>query len=182
MKIGVISDTHGRLHPRAIELLKDTDHILHAGDIGGEWILDELRRLAPVTAVAGNNDNWKCGSAGIEAEVTLEGLNFYLTHVLTNREIANSRIREIDVLVFGHSHLPHNEKLDGLWLFNPASAGPRRFDYPASIGFFEKRGAWRAWHEPLDERSKSALMQRMNQIDVRKLKTRNVSSSGRSAD
>jgi putative phosphoesterase len=163
VKIGVISDTHGRLHPRAVELLSRADHILHAGDIGGEWILDELRKLAPLTAVAGNNDNWKCGEAGLTARVELGGLRFHLTHILPRS------LPDADVLVFGHSHLPHNAKLGGVWLFNPASAGPRRFDYPVAIGFFEKRsGSWRAWHEPLDERSRSALDRRMNHLDLRR--------------
>ena len=48
-----------------------------------------------------------------------------------------------DVVLFGHSHLPHDERVGGVWYFNPASAGPRRFDYPVSVGIFEKvRSGW----------------------------------------
>jgi predicted phosphodiesterase len=62
------------------------------------------------------------------------------------------------VVVFGHSHLPHDERLSGTWFFNPASAGPRRFDYPCAVGFFEKKaGKWRSWHVGLDARSEAVL-------------------------
>ncbi len=70
-----------------------------------------------------------------------------------------------DLVVFGHSHLPHDERVDGVWFLNPASAGPRRFDYPASVAIVEqKRGKWTGWHVPLDARSKSALELHMNQM------------------
>ena len=70
------------------------------------------------------------------------------------------------MVVFGHSHLPHNEVLDGIRYFNPASSGPRRFDYPVSVGLFEKQGSeWSAVHVALDERSVDALKKRMNQMN-----------------
>ena len=120
MRIGVISDTHGLLRPEVFEAFRGVDHILHSGDIGGEDVLDELRR-----------------------------------------EPAN-------VVIFGHSHLPHDERVGGVWYFNPASAGPRRFDYPVSVGIFEKTGAtWRARHVPLDARSERALAAHMNQLSNR---------------
>lgn len=174
MKIGVISDTHGSVHPRVFELFAGVDHILHAGDIGGEDVLVELEAIAPVTAVAGNVDGFRCGAAGEEARVTLGGLRFYLTHVLDRPrrpraevEVALTRA-PADVVVFGHSHLPHNERLGDVWYFNPASAGPRRFDYPTSVGFFEQGagGAWHAWHAGLDPRSEQVLAsgKHMNQL------------------
>ena len=64
-------------------------------------------------------------------------------------------------MIFGHSHLPHDEIIDGVRYFNPASAGPRRFDYPVSVGILEDG---RATHIALDERSKTALAKRMNQL------------------
>lgn len=172
MRIGIISDTHGHLHPRVAELFAGVDHIIHAGDIGDEQILAALESLAPLTAVAGNIDDFHCGSAGVEARVELEGLRFYVTHIIDRpRKMAGTvlsalRREPADVLIFGHSHLPHNEKIDDLWFFNPASAGPRRFNYPESVGFFEKKGSapWRAWHEPLNERSAEALVEHMNQL------------------
>ena len=174
MRIGVISDTHGQLRPEALAAFAGVDHILHAGDIGSEDVLDQLRALAPLTAVGGNIDNFHCGGAGPEARVELGGLRFYLTHILDRptrprAEVLDALAREsADVVVFGHSHLPHDERRDGLWFFNPASAGPRRFDYPVSVGFFERdrRGRWRSWHLGLDDRSRAVLAAgtHMNQL------------------
>jgi len=171
MKIGIISDTHGRLNPEVVRLFAGVDHIIHAGDIGEEQILEELAAIAPLTAVAGNIDDFRCGSAGREARVELEGLRFYVTHIIDRPRRLDSTVANAiasnpaDVVVFGHSHLPHNERVGDLWFFNPASAGPRRFSYPESVGFFEKRGEeWRAWHQPLNERSADALTETMNQL------------------
>jgi putative phosphoesterase len=165
LRIGVISDTHGQLRAEVLEAFAGVDHILHAGDIGSEDVLLELRALAPVTAVAGNVDGFSLGGAGAEARVTLGGLRFYLTHILDRparplpEVSAALREKPADVIVFGHSHLPHDERRDGLWFFNPASAGPRRFDYPVSVGFFERdvRGHWSSRHHGLDERSRAVL-------------------------
>jgi putative phosphoesterase len=174
LRIGVISDTHGLLRPEVFHAFEGVDHILHAGDIGDEDVLIELRAIAPVTAVAGNVDGFRCGDAREEARVELGGLRFYLTHILDRPARPRPEVREAlreqaaDVVVFGHSHLPHDERRDGVWFFNPASAGPRRFDYPVSVGFFERdaRGRWRAWHQGLDERSREVLAagQQVNQL------------------
>ena len=171
MRVGVLSDTHGRLDQKIADLFRAVDHIVHAGDIGGEWILAELERIAPVTAVAGNIDGFQCGEAGEEAMVELGGDRIYVRHILgsPNRlepaaAAAIARVRPA-VVVFGHSHLPHAERRDGILFFNPASAGPRRFDYPISIGILEREGKqWRGRHLPLDVRSKAALEVRMNQL------------------
>ena len=56
MRIGVISDTHGLVRPEALAALRNSDRILHAGDVGNPEILDRLDELAPVTAVRGNVD------------------------------------------------------------------------------------------------------------------------------
>jgi putative phosphoesterase len=171
MRIGVISDTHGRLDSQVVELFAGVDHILHAGDIGGEAILDTLREIAPLTAVAGNVDGFRCGQAGEETTVELDGMRFYLVHILDRpsrpRPEVEASLRRLrpDVVVFGHSHLPHNERFDSMWYFNPASAGPRRFDLPRSVGLFEKkRGKWSAVHIALDDRSVAALRKTMNQL------------------
>ena len=168
-RIGVISDTHGVLHPAVADVFANVDAILHAGDIGGAHVLDALRRLAPVTSVDGNNDD----ATGEEIVRTHLGtLRVLLTHILPRprkpaaRVLASLRAEPADVVVFGHSHLPHNEVLDGIRYFNPASSGPRRFDYPVSVGLFEKQGSeWSAVHVALDERSVDALKKRMNQMN-----------------
>ncbi len=170
-RIGVIADTHGLIHPRVEDVFANVDHILHAGDIGGAHVLAALRRLAPLTSVEGNNDD----ATGEDIlRKTVGGLRILLTHILprphkpAERVLASLKKQPADFVVFGHSHLPHNERLDGVVYFNPASAGPRRFDLPVSVGFLEKRGReWKALHAALDERSVEALKRRMNQLSRR---------------
>lgn len=171
MRVGIISDTHGRVHARVGELFAGVDHIIHGGDIGGTAVLEELAAIAPLTAVAGNIDGFRCADAGELARVTLGGLNFLVTHILPRpSKLSAPVVRELtsiaaDVVIYGHSHLPHNETRDGRWYFNPASAGRRRFDYPVAVGMFEKkRGAWTARHIALDERSEGALVKYMNRM------------------
>ena len=170
-RIGVISDTHGIIHPAIADAFANVDHIVHAGDIGGAHVLDALRALAPVTSVEGNNDRDATGEAIVRTK--LGTLRLLITHILPRphkpdaRVTASLRDEPADVVVFGHSHLPHNEIVDGVRYFNPASAGPRRFDYPVSIGLFEKKDReWTAVHIALDERSVEALKKRMNQLSL----------------
>jgi putative phosphoesterase len=170
-RIGIISDTHGVVHPAVRAVFANVDHIVHAGDIGGEDVLDALRELAPVTAVEGNNDD----ATGEDILRTKLGtLRILLTHILPRprkldaRVIASLRGEPADLVVFGHSHLPHNEVLDGIRYFNPASAGPRRFNFPVSVGIFEKKNReWTSVHVALDERSVDALKKWMNQLSRR---------------
>jgi len=167
-RIGVVADTHGRVHPALADLFAGVDHIVHAGDIGGEHVLEALRALAPVTSVDGNNDD----ATGEEIVRTKLGtLRLLLTHILPRphklapRVVASLRDEPADVVVFGHSHLPHNEVVDGVRYFNPASAGPRRFSYPISVGLFEKKGReWHALHVALDDGSVDGLRKWMNQL------------------
>ncbi|HEY0143579.1 MAG TPA: metallophosphoesterase family protein [Thermoanaerobaculia bacterium] len=170
-RIGIIADTHGLVHPRVADVFANVDHIVHAGDIGGEHVLAALRAVAPVTSVDGNNDE-ATGEEIVRTEV--KGLRILLTHILprphkpARRVVESLRQRPTDVVIFGHSHLPHHERISGVLYFNPASAGPRRFDYPVSVGLIEKHGReWRALHVALDDRSVEALEKRMNQLSAR---------------
>jgi putative phosphoesterase len=161
-RIGVIADTHGLLRPEVLAVFANVDHILHAGDVGGEDVIDSLREIAPVTFVDGNNDD----SDGYDiTRITIGGLSILLTHILPRPHEPRPEVRDalpsVDLVVFGHSHLPHNEVIGGVRFFNPASAGPRRFDYPVSVGIIEGTDVR---HIALDERSKGALDQRMNQM------------------
>ncbi len=143
-------------------------HILHAGDVGGGRVLVELRAIAPVTVVGGNNDE---GTDGMDiVRVTLGVWRVLLTHILPRpdsprREVVASLQQEpADLVIFGHSHLPHDEVIRGVRFFNPASAGPRRFDYPVSAGMIQGNDLV---HVALDERSNAALRARMNQLSGR---------------
>ncbi|MFP5248009.1 MAG: metallophosphoesterase family protein [Thermoanaerobaculia bacterium] len=171
-RIGVISDTHGVVHPAVASVFAAVDHIVHAGDIGGTNVLDELRTLAPVTFVEGNNDGFSTGEDILRTK--LGALRLLLTHILPRphkldaRVVSSLREEPADMVVFGHSHLPHNEIVGGVRYFNPASAGPRRFNYPVSVGLIEKRGReWHSMHVALDERSVDALQKWMNQLSKR---------------
>jgi len=141
MKIGIISDTHGLLRPTVIDLFAGVDHILHAGDVGGAHIIGALRKIAPVTYVGGNNDEDSDGNDIVR--ITLGGTRILLTHILPRAdkpraEVVESMRREpADLVVFGHSHQPHNEVIRGVTFFNPASAGPRRFNNPILVGVME---------------------------------------------
>jgi putative phosphoesterase len=163
-RIGVISDTHGLMRAEALEVLRGVDAILHAGDIGGDTIIDALRELAPVTFVEGNNDS-RDGTDIVR--VKIGGTRILLTHILPRPHAVDPHVmrslreKPADLVVFGHSHLPHNEVVDGVRYFNPASAGPRRFDLPVSVGIID--GA-KAAHVALDARSVGALKRRMNQL------------------
>lgn len=134
VRIGLISDTHGLLRPEAAAFLAGSHHILHAGDIGGQDILDRLAALAPVTAVRGNNDHGPWAAALNEAEtLTIGPVSIHIIHDLKDLRddpaAAGHR-----VVVAGHSHRPGVEERQGVLYVNPGSAGPRRFKLPVSVG------------------------------------------------
>jgi putative phosphoesterase len=134
MRIGDISDTHGLLRPEAIAALRDSDHILHVGDVGDPDILDRLRELAPVTAVRGNVDRGPWASALPETELAeVEGVSIYMLHDLAQLDL-KPEAAGLSVVVYGHSHQPKIEERNGVLYFNPGSAGPRRFHLPVSLG------------------------------------------------
>ena len=134
MRVGLISDTHGLLRPEALKFLRGADHIIHAGDIGKPEILDELRTLAPVSAVRGNNDRGRWAAAvPLTAVVKIGPLSIYVLHNLAEVDIdpASEGYR---VMVTGHSHKPMAKERDGVLYVNPGSAGPRRFTLPVALG------------------------------------------------
>ncbi|HEY8184008.1 MAG TPA: metallophosphoesterase family protein [Thermoanaerobaculia bacterium] len=134
-RIGVISDTHGLIRPEALAALQGVDAILHAGDIGGHHVIEALSEIAPVTFVRGNNDD----SNGYDVvRVTIGDQRILLTHIYRPELLQ----QEADIIVFGHSHQPRNEVIDGVLLFNPASAGPRRFKLPVMVGIIEGKRAY----------------------------------------
>jgi uncharacterized protein len=140
MLIGVISDTHGLLRPEAVAALRGSDHILHAGDVGDEQILEELQKLAPITAIRGNIDrSGPCAQLPAVEMVELGGRSIYMVHDRNELDL-NPEAAGISAVVSGHSHHPGIEWSKGVLFFNPGSAGPRRFSLPVSLGFFEIRG------------------------------------------
>jgi putative phosphoesterase len=139
-RIGLIADTHGLLRPEAKVFLEHSDCIIHAGDIGTASVFRELRALASVYAVRGNNDTEKWASRIPERRTLhLNGVRIYLLHDRAELAVrpAPSGSR---VIIVGHSHRPLIEPWDGGLLVNPGSAGPRRFNLPIAAGEIEIRG------------------------------------------
>jgi uncharacterized protein len=132
--LGVISDTHGLLRAEAIEALRGSDHIIHAGDVGTPEILEKLSTIAAVTAIRGNTDKGDWARALPETQVIeLGGVLIYVLHDLHQLDL-KPKAAGFAVVISGHSHVPKNEIRDGVLYFNPGSAGPRRFKLPISIG------------------------------------------------
>jgi putative phosphoesterase len=132
-KVGIISDTHGLLRPAALRALAGADHIIHGGDIGRADILDELRRIAPVTAIRGNVDTGDWAKHYAETEtIRIEGHLFYVLHDRKALSI-DPAASGIDVVISGHSHRVRIETIGGVLYLNPGSAGPRRFKLPITL-------------------------------------------------
>jgi len=140
--IGVISDTHGLLRPQALAALAGVDAIVHAGDIGAPEVLTELARIAPVTAVRGNNDRARWASRIPEAAtLDVAGTRLYVIHDRHALAI-DPRAAGVAAVISGHSHRPAIEERDGVLFVNPGSAGPRRFTLPvATARLHVARGA-----------------------------------------
>jgi uncharacterized protein len=134
MILGVISDTHGLLRREAMEALRGSDRILHAGDVGDPEILDVLAKIAPVTAIRGNVDIESWARALPETEIVeLGGVSIYMLHDLGRLDL-KPEAAGMHAVVYGHSHQPKIEMKKGVLYFNPGSAGPRRFQLPVSVG------------------------------------------------
>ena len=133
-RVGLISDTHGVLRSEAVEVLRGSDFIIHAGDIGHMGIIEQLGELAPVSAVRGNNDNGAWAAELRETEVLNVGEVFiYIVHDLAQLDV-DPVAANFHVVVSGHSHRPGFEERNGVLYVNPGSAGPRRFSLPVSVG------------------------------------------------
>jgi putative phosphoesterase len=134
MLIGVISDTHGLLRPEALESLRGSEYIIHAGDVGDPEILRRLAEIAPVTAVRGNVDQEPWAGSLHEVEVLeVGGVSTYVLHDLKQLDL-RPESAGFAAVVSGHTHVPHIESRRGVLYLNPGSAGPRRFKLPVSVG------------------------------------------------
>lgn len=133
-RVGLISDTHGLLRPSVHAAFAGVELILHAGDVGGREILDELRLIAPVRAVAGNTDI--PGEYDDELTVNVGGVNIHVSH---GHEVgvptpANLSARyDADVIVFGHTHQQIVTRVGDRLVVNPGSAGQKRFKLEPSV-------------------------------------------------
>jgi uncharacterized protein len=134
--VGLISDTHGLLRPSVHDALSGVELILHAGDVGGPEVLDELRLIAPVRAVFGNTDPTNAAELVQEIELTIDRISIHVSH---GHELGSptppklaERYAEA-VIVYGHTHRQLITRLDGRLIVNPGAAGPRRFNLTPSV-------------------------------------------------
>lgn len=122
------------MRPEAVEALRGSQQIIHAGDVGSPGILAELSAIAPLTAVRGNVDKAAWARALPETEVLeVGGISVYVLHDLAQLDL-NPKAAGFSVVVSGHSHVSKQETRDGVLYFNPGSAGPQRFKLPVSVG------------------------------------------------
>lgn len=147
LTIGVVSDTHvyrrggRRLPSEVIDLFRrfGVGLILHAGDANTAAVLADLAEVAPVLAVTGNNDDGELYALLPETiEFSVGRFRFGMMHGLgkgTARQEARARFAgNVDCAVYGHSHIPLIESVDGTILFNPGSATDRRWGPHFGVG------------------------------------------------
>ena len=134
-RIGLISDTHGLLRPSVHSALAGVELILHAGDVGGEEILAELRLIAPVSVVSGNTDT--PGEYEAELNLTVGGVSIHVSHGHEVGPPTPARLAtkySADVIVYGHTHQQLVTRIGERIIVNPGSAGPQRFKLKPSVG------------------------------------------------
>lgn len=140
IRIGVLADTHGLFDPAIPKYFRNVNHIIHAGDIGKRSVVEQLEAIAPVTVVSGNVDGYEQGGFPPETVITLASRKIAVRHVvfeagkLTKEGRAFLDRTRPDICIFGHTHQPKNEWLGDTLLFNPGSAGPKRFKLPRMLG------------------------------------------------
>lgn len=132
-RVGLISDTHGLVRPEALSALKDSELIIHAGDIGSPDVLTALEQIAPVIAIKGNNDRdaWARRLPDI-LSVRVNAIGVQVIHNV-NELKTKPASNDLRIVMSGHSHKPSVATREGVLFINPGSAGPRRFKLPVSV-------------------------------------------------
>jgi putative phosphoesterase len=134
--LAILSDTHlprggRRLGERCVELLARADLILHAGDVTGARVLDELRRLGDIRAVRGNMDDAELQQLLPERVIVdVAGMRIGMVHDPGPRAGRAARLVArfpgCDAVVYGHTHVPERTRHEGVWILNPGSPTERR--------------------------------------------------------
>jgi len=134
--IGLISDTHGMVRASVHGALAGVELILHAGDVGGDEILDELELIAPVLAVYGNTDGTGNRRLAESVERTIGGVRVHVSHGHELGSPTPTKLLEryaADVIVYGHTHKQLVVRAGGRLVVNPGAAGARRFKLEPSV-------------------------------------------------
>lgn len=140
-RYGLLSDTHGHLHPGVFTLFEGVEAIYHAGDVCGADILVELEAIAPTFAVQGNCDTPSPGLPPARVEAAAFG-PIAIAHghlVRLSPDPARALVQMFRgnaprVILFGHTHRAFRQLHDGVWVINPGPAGrPRLADIPSVV-------------------------------------------------
>ncbi len=167
-RIGVLSDTHGKLREEVVEILRGCEVIIHAGDINTPQVVGRLREIAPLYIVRGNAD--KEWAEGIPETLSEEicGLRVFVVH---NKKHLPKEIGTYDLAVFGHSH-KYEEHREGNCLYlNPGSCGPRRFSQPVTMAVLEvaeETGEVRVIRKDIVQDGQTSLHQKGGQAAIGK--------------
>src|SRR5579862_7490819 len=141
--IGLIADTHGMVRADVHTALAGVEVILHAGDVGGDEVLDELALIAPVHAVYGNTDPPWTTRLSPEVIYAAGGVAIHVSH---GHEVGSPTPAKLiarypqAVLVYGHTHQQLVTRVGGQLIVNPGAAGPRRFTLAPSVARLRVRG------------------------------------------
>lgn len=130
-RIGILSDTHGKIPRQIYNFFEECDELWHAGDIG-IGVFGELRAFKPIVAVYGNTDNWDMRNVLPETRLfQREGLKILMTHIggwpghYERRILPLLESEKPDIFVAGHSHILRvmYDESYGLLHINPGAAG-----------------------------------------------------------
>ena len=146
IRVAIMADTHGVLRPEVERILETCDVIVHAGDFDNQMLYHKLNVDLPLYAVRGNNDRGWSGGLGQVNRFEIGGVKFIMAH---ERVDIPSVLKDIQVVIFGHSHMYYQQEISGrLWL-NPGSCGYKRFTLPLSMavmtiedGTYEVETVW----------------------------------------
>lgn len=146
IRVAIMADTHGVLRPEVERILETCDVIVHAGDFDNQMLYHKLNVDQPLYAVRGNNDRGWSGGLGQVNRFEIGGVKFIMAH---ERVDIPSVLKDIQVVIFGHSHMYYQQEISGrLWL-NPGSCGYKRFTLPLSMavmtiedGTYEAETVW----------------------------------------
>jgi putative phosphoesterase len=125
------------LREEALQALRGSDLIIHAGDVGDGDILEALRKIAPVVAVRGNVDTAEWAKSLPETAVVEAGaVNIFVLHDANALDL-DPRAAGFQIVVSGHSHKFGQSERKGVTFLNPGSAGPRRFNLPITVALLD---------------------------------------------
>ena len=133
-RIGVLSDTHGKLREEVVEILRECDVILHAGDINTPQVIESLREIAPLYVVRGNADKEWAEELPQTLSEEICGLRVFMVH---NKKEIPEDLAGYDLVVYGHSHKYEERREENRLYLNPGSCGPRRFSQPVTMAVLE---------------------------------------------